>query len=315
MSPEDIQREREAFEQVIRENCDPMRADETLAHDGNNYVEYATLLAYAVWQASRAAQPPIAQQEYETALDLLEHLFDAYEDGVPCYGEPESQGDFFGNAFRLDGETFNKCADLLNVKRPRSPAIAQQAAPAAQQPRQQADLAHAGWRYTLCMEFGQRSVRLTEDRGNAFGEPGRDYSAEYPVIEEELFVAAAQPSKAEAVPIYQTLWRDDSWRDIDVDSYKNAQAIGQTTRIVYTAPPSEPARVEVLDCRACADDIRDAGWTVAVHNDYREHGEPHTFWLFTKGGIAVKGEGRTDADALDEVRAAIAAAPTPKVTG
>jgi cytochrome c556 len=54
-------------------------------------------------------------------------------------------------------------------------------------------------------------------------------------------------------------------------------------------------------------DIRAAGWAVAVHNDYRLNGEPHTFWLFTKDGRAVKGEGKTDAEALSQVRAAIAA--------
>lgn len=56
---------------------------------------------------------------------------------------------------------------------------------------------------------------------------------------------------------------------------------------------------------AGADDIRAAGWAVAVHNDYRLNGIQHTFWLFTKDGVAVKGEGRTDAFALNQVRAAI----------
>lgn len=50
------------------------------------------------------------------------------------------------------------------------------------------------------------------------------------------------------------------------------------------------------------DDLRADGWTVAVHNDYRQDGQSYTFWLFTKNGRAVKGEGRTDAEALDEVR-------------
>lgn len=49
-------------------------------------------------------------------------------------------------------------------------------------------------------------------------------------------------------------------------------------------------------------DIRNAGWSVAVHNDYRLNKVPHTFWLFTKGDRNVKGEGLTDADALNEVR-------------
>lgn len=45
--------------------------------------------------------------------------------------------------------------------------------------------------------------------------------------------------------------------------------------------------------------LRDAGWRVACHNDYRQGGEDHTFWLLTHpSGIFVKGEGPTDMDAL-----------------
>jgi hypothetical protein len=50
------------------------------------------------------------------------------------------------------------------------------------------------------------------------------------------------------------------------------------------------------------DDIRARGWTVAVHNDYQQGGTPHTFWLFTKDGRYLKGEGRTDHEALNQVR-------------
>ena len=60
-----------------------------------------------------------------------------------------------------------------------------------------------------------------------------------------------------------------------------------------------------------ADDIRAKGWAVAVHNDYRLNGARRTFWLFTKDGRAVKGEGATDAEALREVRRAIAAVAQP----
>ena len=62
-----------------------------------------------------------------------------------------------------------------------------------------------------------------------------------------------------------------------------------------------------VELAACLpDDIRAAGWSVAVHNDYRLNGERMTFWLFTKGCRAVKGEGRTDREALDQVRAQLA---------
>lgn len=53
--------------------------------------------------------------------------------------------------------------------------------------------------------------------------------------------------------------------------------------------------------------LREAGWTVAVHNDYRLHGKPHVFWLWTHpSGVWAKGEGETDEAALlqaeDQVR-------------
>jgi len=49
------------------------------------------------------------------------------------------------------------------------------------------------------------------------------------------------------------------------------------------------------------DALRARGWVVAVHNDYRLHGELHTFWLFTKGDHCAKGEGLSDDEALDIV--------------
>lgn len=53
-------------------------------------------------------------------------------------------------------------------------------------------------------------------------------------------------------------------------------------------------------------DLRDKGWMVAVHNDYRQDGKLHTFWCFTKGDLQTKGEGLSDAAALNEVRRRVA---------
>ncbi len=50
--------------------------------------------------------------------------------------------------------------------------------------------------------------------------------------------------------------------------------------------------------RTCLADIRDKGWSVAVHNDYWLGDERWTFWLFTKGNRCAKGEGRSDLEAL-----------------
>jgi hypothetical protein len=47
--------------------------------------------------------------------------------------------------------------------------------------------------------------------------------------------------------------------------------------------------------------LRRAGWTVAVHNDFRLKGEPHTFWLLTHEATKryAKGEGTSDLEALE----------------
>lgn len=68
--------------------------------------------------------------------------------------------------------------------------------------------------------------------------------------------------------------------------------------------------LQLADTRTTQPDsaLREAGWSVAVHNDYRINGEPHTFWLWTHpNGRWIKGEGRTDADALAQCRAALQA--------
>lgn len=50
--------------------------------------------------------------------------------------------------------------------------------------------------------------------------------------------------------------------------------------------------------------LRRDGWAVAIHNDYMQVGEDFTFWLFTHpNGHYLKGEGRTDQDALRQVLA------------
>lgn len=69
---------------------------------------------------------------------------------------------------------------------------------------------------------------------------------------------------------------------------------------------SETSRTNLLTASSPSD-IRAKGWMVAVHNDYRLGGKFHTFWLFTKDGRRVKGEGVSDAVALNQVREEIAA--------
>jgi hypothetical protein len=68
----------------------------------------------------------------------------------------------------------------------------------------------------------------------------------------------------------------------------------------------EPESLEGLLAR-----LRGVGWMVGVHNDYRLKGEFMTFWLFTNtNGTFLKGEGRTDLEALRQV---VAQLPVPKL--
>lgn len=93
------------------------------------------------------------------------------------------------------------------------------------------------------------------------------------------------------------------WRCIADAQHAGLQAAIPMLRQALTAPGVP---------EGCPDDIRAQGLTVAVHNDYRLNGQRHTFWLFVdEMGMSYKGEGPTDADALNQVRALLTTSPAP----
>jgi hypothetical protein len=81
----------------------------------------------------------------------------------------------------------------------------------------------------------------------------------------------------------------------------------------YPEPAADAGEVERPEAKP-TDKLawfREAGWSVAVHNDYRQNGEARTFWLFTHpSGVWAKGEGRCDEEAVNEAYAALRPAPT-----
>ena len=62
--------------------------------------------------------------------------------------------------------------------------------------------------------------------------------------------------------------------------------------------------------KSSPDDLRYQGFKVAVHNDYILNGEEYTFWLMTKKYnnviLAFRGEGKTDEEALNQIREQVA---------
>lgn len=62
---------------------------------------------------------------------------------------------------------------------------------------------------------------------------------------------------------------------------------------------SDPCSKEEMATMVTLRRLRNMGWRVAVHNDYNQGGEFHTFWLFTHtSGRFVKGEGKSDHEAV-----------------
>ena len=86
------------------------------------------------------------------------------------------------------------------------------------------------------------------------------------------------------------------------DSFEDASRQRGLDGIAQDKMRIERDRLKAALEEARADDLRDRGWSVAVHNDYQQNGERFTFWLMTKNNHAVKGEGRTDVEALNQIR-------------
>ena len=113
---------------------------------------------------------------------------------------------------------------------------------------------------------------------------------------------AHPPAQASGEPVTWQVLHSGTWREIlhpcDPEYWRGR---GFDVRPLYAHPPAQASE-------SGGEDLRAAGWLVAVHNDYRLNGEPHTFWLWTHpDGRWIKGEGRTDADALAQCRAALSA--------
>ena len=71
------------------------------------------------------------KRKAEEAIAIAGLLFDAWEDGMPCYetdGE-SGMGASIGNAFRLSDEDFTRCTEFLNRVDPRGAAIAAKGKP------------------------------------------------------------------------------------------------------------------------------------------------------------------------------------------
>lgn len=127
-------------------------------------------------------------------------------------------------------------------------------------------------------------LRLDNFLANYFGGPGerRDTQRFLKAFEEEGFSV-----------------HEDDGDNVTMDTLKRNE---ETLGVQLMDARAEAQRLR--DQTAAPDDLRAKGWMVAVHNDYRLRGDFRTFWLMTHNdsGRFLRGEGSTDAIALDSIR-------------
>jgi hypothetical protein len=68
--------------------------------------------------ASQVEAPQAEPADEKLALDMLAMMFDAYENGTPCFEDPDESAGYLGNAVRVFDDDFHRIADLLNRRRP-----------------------------------------------------------------------------------------------------------------------------------------------------------------------------------------------------
>lgn len=114
-------------------------------------------------------------------------------------------------------------------------------------------------------------------------------------------VAVGAATKTDLARIWRAVNGGNRWPS-DVDAFVNAV-------LAASRSPAPAGVAGGVDASRILDKLRAQSLMVAVHNDYRLNGERHTFWLMTApDGMSYKGEGQTDAEALESISAQLDAA-------
>lgn len=98
----------------------------------------------------------------------------------------------------------------------------------------------------------------------------------------------------------------DRYREEDTDLHRKIAAMASDHGAALRTEEEKGYARGLRDAWATLRDLRAAGWSVAVHNDYRVKRRRFTFWLLTHpSGYHVKGEGETDLEALEQCAAIV----------
>jgi hypothetical protein len=115
--------------------------------------------------------------------------------------------------------------------------------------------------------------------------------------EQKKFEAAYADLSPESQEKVQAILREYSTTYRDVTEAEANEAGTKISQIITLDRASRISRRRSLTSMLRL--LREAGWMVAVHNDYRQDGKFFTFWLFThSSGRWLNGEAGSDEDAV-----------------
>ncbi len=82
--------------------------------EGNSWHAYERYKQHKAREKELSDQLASVTAQRDELLGLLRKFFDAYENGTPCYEDPDDFDCYLGNAFVLGEEIFGRICEVLN---------------------------------------------------------------------------------------------------------------------------------------------------------------------------------------------------------
>lgn len=156
----------------------------------------------------------------------------------------------------------------------------------------------------VMVEAVEATDKLVDECVSLFAQNGRALSADDYTVLSNMFARCAQDTVERAKLMLAAERRARQSAETQYQELTGMPPAKQTTydrmreALESTIKEREALR-GANEAASLRDTLKELGWSVGVHNDYTLNGEDHTFWLFTHpSGRFVRGEGRTDAEAL-----------------
>lgn len=108
----------------LADRLETFAANCCIPDDENTPPREAAAILRSLDAQPQQASKPLSDADF--AFNMLALMFDAYENGVTCYEDPEGEVGFIGYAYRLADDDFQNIATFLNRVRPVQSGIKEQ---------------------------------------------------------------------------------------------------------------------------------------------------------------------------------------------